>query len=613
MDRVRERTCAGILHWWKSGVSLEKIASPVAKGRPLFTRDYSYSVMNRALIVYELGLEEQYRQVNQDLIDNCDLYIREKCLRDDMDNFYWSADLLITLYHKYLCPMEEHGEASAPLLREALEIIREMMWEWVRDQSVLADAEFAISRTWYIWNSENHHIQRFSTCWGFLGILAEREEFARKILQDGYELREHLNAWTSYAKEWIRERARKGMFVETSNGSYNSETLKGVILFYEYGQDQELRSLAGKLLDLYWALWAQEQLGGVRGGGKSRVYPVRGLTGKDVFWRLSWYYMGIGREVLPAQNDLTYLLSSYRIPNLIVRLALGERGVYEVHQRIVGLAKDRCYQPMCYHADPEGGGIVRYSYCTPDFIMGGLTVEPRPYEDWMMISSQNRWQGVIFSNGPEARIVIQCSAQVEDYGGGLERSYNQQWMVQSKGCMIVQKLQTGMQAGLLRVWMHESCMEDFQEEDGWIFVRNTQARCYAAIHIVNGGYRLDGRPDLQGAYLEVSEVLSPVIVEVAREIEYEDYAAFCTACKRNRIRIQGEELVYQSLSGDELSFWRDQSALPAVNQNTVNLQPDDAYQSPFVQGKWNGGRIRIQFEGKELWLDFEEKEPVVAK
>ena len=71
--------------------------------------------------------------------------------------------------------------------------------------------------------------------------------------------------------------------------------------------------------------------------------------------------------------------------------------------------------------------------------------------------------------------------------------------------------------------------------------------------------------------------------------------------------------MYQSLSGDELSFWRDQSALPAVNQNTVNLQPDDAYQSPFVQGKWNGGRIRIQFEGKELWLDFEEKEPVVAK
>jgi len=53
----------------------------------------------------------------------------------------------------------------------------------------------------------------------------------------------------------------------------------------------------------------------------------------------------------------------------------------------------------------DGGGILRYSYCDPAFIMGTPMTAARPLEDWAAISAQNRWQGLIFAGEHDARIV----------------------------------------------------------------------------------------------------------------------------------------------------------------------------------------------------------------
>jgi len=319
---------------------------PVTEGRPLYTREYSYSIIDFAMKTF--WLDEPGEQANEALVENCRFYLEHQPERDDRDNFYWSADVLCRLVEFFGAQgSRAPGRLSAP----AEQVVLEMMWTWLRTRSLLEDAEWRQSRTWHIWESENHHVQKFSTAWHFAGLLKDKPAYGDQILADGGTPEEHFQAWTDYAREWIRERAKKALFVETANAQYNIHTLKGVYNFYDFSPDAELQALSGRLLDLYWATWAEEQIDGVRGGGKARVYPGKGsLLGGDTMRRLAWYHLGTGEPSLPRCNDFTVLTSAHRLPGVVVDIALDRagRGVYEIRQRPLGLAVPGYHTPPGY-------------------------------------------------------------------------------------------------------------------------------------------------------------------------------------------------------------------------------------------------------------------------
>jgi hypothetical protein len=58
--------------------------------------------------------------------------------------------------------------------------------------------------------------------------------------------------------------------------------------------------------------------------------------------------------------------------------------------------------------DPKAGGILRYSYCTPDYVMGSWMLDTRT--SYAAINTQNRWQGVIFPTGTGAGSIPSRSA-----------------------------------------------------------------------------------------------------------------------------------------------------------------------------------------------------------
>ena len=112
----------------------------------------------------------------------------------------------------------------------------------------------------------------------------------------------------------------------------------------------------------------------------------------------------------------------------------------------------------------DGGGILRYSYCDPAFIMGTPMTAARPLEDWAAISSQNRWQGVIFAGEHDARIVPIVRPKDN------RRALNAQWSVQSKGSLITQKLKHHKGGAEMIVWMSNDGLSVPVEEDGIVFV-----------------------------------------------------------------------------------------------------------------------------------------------
>lgn len=570
-----------------------KKQAPLEPGRTLFTRNFSYSLVDFAFKA--LWLNEQIQEANAALQQNADYYIDNLPAMQDRDNFYWAADEWLRLLELF----GSKGTKKAGLITPETEAkLFKMMWQYNRVFSRISKAEYKISGTWFVDESENHHIQRFSTYWHFAKFLKDNCAYKHLKYDDGYTSVRHYDAWTVYIKHWIAERAKKGLFVEMANEGYGLETLKGVYNFFDFG-DNEMRSLSGKLLDLYWASWAEEQINGVRGGSKNRVYPGKeSKSGQGEFWQMAWYYLGIAKPAPPARNLMTLVASDYRMPLVVMDIALDVqgRGCYEIKERRLGLAVEGYHMNPDYRLRQDSGGLLRYSYCTPDFIIGAAHFEARKWQDWTLISSQNRWQGVIFSGVDNARIFPQCSLN-DTY-----RAYNQHWSVQNKGCIITQKLPEGYawDAKPMRVFFSNAGLSNFKEINGWVFAESKGA--YTAVKCVSKGYVWTNDED--GKWMVCEDELTPLIIEVVRKCDYDSYDAFQTKILKNALTCDAQILHYHSSYGDDFGFYTDYSKLATVNGKTIDIQPKLVFDSPFIKSVWNSGIVDISKGDRGIRLDF---------
>jgi hypothetical protein len=373
---------------------------------------------------------------------------------------------------------------------------------------------------------------------------------------------------------------------------------------YDFSPDAELKDLSGKLLDLYWSTWAEEQIKGVRGGGKVRIYRGNYSNGYDesggrtFCYKMANYYLNLTATWPLDESMFTTVTSNYRMPFVAMDMALSktEMGDFEKKERPLGLATAGNYwkgSPY-FQQRQDYGGIIRYSYCTPDFIMGSLFCEARPQSDWTMISSQNRWQGVIFDGSPFCRIFPQAQTAY--------RAYNQHWGVQSKGCMITQELTDvtySLYTDTMRVYFSPFGLSNRLERGGWIFTVSNGA--YAAVKCISGTYHWD-TPG--GRWMVCNDRYSPVIIEVGQKSDYASYTAFQDKILSLPLTYDGKILSHQSIYGDSLVFYADKTTLPKVNNQFIDLRPTNVFNSPFIKSVLNSGVVEISKNKRKLVLDF---------
>ena len=591
---------------------------PLSPGRGTYSRHFAYSITDFAMKAF--WLNEQIDTANEALQTYSKYYISDRHGRNDRDSFYWAVDVVSRIVEFY----GRNGTIAKGRLTEQTEdLILEMMWQYAKECSkvdsldkvyavyakwdwstsggepIPVSAEVDRSKTWDVIESENHHAMKVSTVWHFSRLLSLSPKYDQLKYDDGFTAGEHLAAWTRYSKEYLRQRAKKGLCLEMADGTYNAHTLKGIYNYYDFSDDRELRALAGNLLTLYYASWAQEQIDGVRGGGKSRMNGEKGLRTITPITHNMWYYAGLGSPSTPTQEMFTVLTSGYRPPLVVIDLVLDVqgRGNYELHERPLGLADGGFYRNPHYKLRTDYGGIVRYSYCTPDFIMGMPVVEARPFTDWILISSQSRWLGVIFAGDLDARIYPQCKPD----DGSV--TFNQQWGVQKKGTMISQRLPKDMSqgAGDMQVWFSKDGLENRLEKSGWIF---TEAKgAFAAVRPARGEYSWQPQQP-KGQWLTFADISSPAIIEVAQKRDFKDYAAFQDAVLTLPVVWNGQVLNYTGLGGDKFTFYADYSDKPKINGKPFNYAPENVFESPFINSKWDSGVVTITKGDKKLVLDF---------
>jgi len=300
------------------------------------------------------------------------------------------------------------------------------------------------------------------------------------------------------------------------------------------------------------------------------------------------------------------------------------RGTYEVLERRPGLMRPgRQKEESLCPLNPDFGGIVRYGWCTPDFIMGALLLEARPNTDWATISSQGRWHGVIFRGATDARIYPFCETK--------KTTYNQHWAVQRKGTLISQKLKDSKGAAGFRVWFSKDGLSVPVKEGDWYFAEADGA--WAAVRVVLGKSLLLGdspetirtpgpparketdedgdedSPSKGGIVLKCEDDFSPVIIEVARKADFPSRADFQKAVLALPLTLENGVLSHTALGGDRFTFFTDQSRPPEISGQPVNYAPARVYDSPFVQSDWNSGRVSLRKGTRTLALDFNATEP----
>jgi len=534
----------------------------------------------------------QVEKANAAIIDAVDHLLASDESLGDME-FHWLGNIAVRLYLLF-GPNGNHRQGI--LSPEAADALRRVLWEWAKSEAWIKSAK--PSETWFIWGSENHEAMRDATAWGTAMILKDIAPYNTYKYNDVSTVAEQYEAWNRFLKEYLRERIKKGLLVEIAS-NYGKYTTQGWYNFYDFSEDPELRSLARDALHLWWADYAQEQFEGIRGGSKSRCY--QGADSRygshDDTRQMFWYNFGEGHKLSRHPSIMCMLTSNYRLPLVILDIGLDRegRGVYECKSRRVGkhLSYDLSMslttkKTPFYTHDPDNGGIFRYTYCTPDFIMGTSMTENLHHTAWTNISMQNRWHGVIFNGDIESRIFPQCV--------GNKATYNQQWSVQSKGTLIAQKL-TGSGYTLdMQVWFSSDLK--LEEAEGWILAQASGA--FAAVRVVRGGYTRDDEN-----WLRCEDEYSPIIIEAARKIDYDNlYENFKSAVLAQKVSLKDGALKYQGLGGSgDFTFYPDSKRLPELDGKPVNLAPDYTFDSPFMREDWASGIVHITKSNRQLTID----------
>jgi hypothetical protein len=588
---------------------------PLGPGRGPYVRGYSYSIM--AFAARCLYLNEKIEEANAALVENAQYYLDNPLAISDRDSFHWHADIVLRLLEMY----GPKGSVKAGLLTKETEAkLLEYMWIYTRKCSWLGKAEYEKTKTWNVYSSENHHAMDFTCHWHFAKYAKDRPEYRELKCVDGSTLAQQYEAWNAYFVEYCRERARRGICVEMRSDGYNSTLIKGFYNFYDFG-NADVKRAAGMILDLYFAYWAEEQIMGHMGGGASRI------KGNNAFVQsrnhgnavLAWLYFAIGEQPELGGHDIGALTSAYRPPAVIVDIARDTegRGTYEIRQRVQGLGKQGHTFPHMDKPDQQpnqfrtdGGGILRYSYCTPAFILGTPMVEARPFSDWVMISSQSRWQGVIFAGEGDPRIVPVPRAMDNLV------CFNQFWSVQSKGSLITQKLVTNKGAAEMMVWMSKKGLSKPVEEDGVVFVEAPGA--YAAIRLVKGEFTLSERllggtkeektsfTSPPGYIMTPADEYAPVILEVISKPDAASLDAFKNKVKATRPVMKGSILSYKTIYGDTLTLDTSYKQIPTINGKPVDYAPKKVFDSPFLNADYNSGVVTIGKGERKRVLDFNE-------
>ncbi|MBN1512642.1 MAG: hypothetical protein JXB13_11565 [Phycisphaerae bacterium] len=495
--------------------------------------------------------------------------------------------------------------------------MKEALWLLVKTDSKVADA--AVDNVWRLLGTENHDLVRRSNYYLVASILRNDPAFRDRRYDDGHTAAGHCAAYTAFYREWARQRAMHGIWMEIGSDTYQKYSWPTLLNLAELSPDALVRARIGMLLDLAFIEEAQISIRGRRGGGRSRAHY--GENNFEAYKNLLY-----APEGAPAGSSHSKVIetSRYQLPAaaiLLRTMAFPAERPFVIQNRVLG-------EVNADGACAADSALVNYAYRTPHYLLGCTLQNPalsRPSADgsgpesaYSGISRQNRWCGLLFDD-PEARFPVvpalkrrdgneMCAVypEVEKTRGG--RPQHSDWCFQHENVLFIQRISPqnpehpprmgSYSTGRLSIRFHGKKLER-AEEHGWIFVSNGKA--FAAVKFLDGGYQWDEARELASpAEYDRSTSTTRVLLHAGDVAADGSFEAFRAAVLAHPLTVEPDRVAYRPAPtapllecfryvADAFTHFR----LPQVDGRPVHLRPEWTYRSPYLNGRFGDDRITV--------------------
>ncbi len=544
------------------------------------------------------------------------------------EEFKWQMRTWVRIYYLFATG---HTEAPNRLSSENTKRIEELFWNYAVAKSRVERAD--VKNRWFIQGSENHDIMDLGNAYLAVQVLAELPDYKVRPLPDGKTPAEHVTAWHSYYTEYCAERFRKGLLIEFASPTYGKYFIPELVNLRDFSLDSTVQGNANALLDLIWSDWAIEQLNGIRGGAKARCYQGKYSQGGA---RDSWYAMGrlllktdgwkdpspFGHPIMG--NGLVLATTGYTLPTVVKELATHPkaRGEYAYVSRRPGRMThidpqpDHGGQSCWYHFADEDSRLLRYSWCTPDHILGSYTLDPALREDYQIypaepgraeahyaaITTQNLWQGLIFETGPDARIFPQTLGDPDKGHPEHSTTYVQQVSVQHENVFLTQANRNYPPLTAMRVYFGPGMKARLVEVNGWYILEEGNSYVGVRVFDLNDGEIAGKATWDDDNFLRTADPFAPVALVTGRKNQFPTRADFERYLATHRWVIEEGILTYlfHDKAGTEstLRLNTQEATVPRRNGVAVDFSPEKYYDSPFFHESEDRKSVRLEFGGE---------------
>jgi hypothetical protein len=256
--------------------------------------------------------------------------------------------------------------------------------------------------------------------------------------------------------------------------------------------------------------------------------------------------------------------------------------------------------------------MIGYDYCTPDYVMGSLMIDPtlprvsshlyQEGEDlpegYPALTSQNRYHGIVFASDVNARVVPQC----EGLANG--KTYGEQQAVQHKNVLLVQRHAKAKTTGDMRViWGGKGMKTRIVELSGWQILREGNAWLG-----VKGFSRTKSNESCGSSWdndviLRMNDGKAPVAFVAGRIKDFSDTDTFAKYLHGFTGKLENGRFILTEDSKDFISLHLESEALPEIYGKPINLNPDMLFDSPFISSEHGRGVVTIQKGHRKLKID----------
>lgn len=582
--------------------------------------------------------------------------------------------LLISLH---CCFGARSARFPARLEPETEALLLELLWWRTMEKN---DIVITRRSTWWVAGSENHDLNTKTANLLVSAILAESPDYADRALPNrGYDCApgymmagfnpataadpsrkgtgradwadgraytpaDHYHAWVAFMMEYLAERARKGFFLENGAPGYMHYTISYLLLLRNASPDEPLRRQVDQFLDLFWADWALQQLGGLRGGPKTRHHTSAG--GYDAMSSFARFYLGGPGST--HGNYYQQLIGDYAWSAWLWELVLDRHGVGSFAYIARGIGEEETTFPRPNGVERTMTGdcesrLTKYTWVTPDYILGTQMDHPLAMHNHLSVAG--RWQGLITPD-PNSRITT-VSLDPRPARRAPENEYCIELMyhsAQHRQVLITQQKRRWMQINPDWFPSYEylydvefgvylgTGWETREERGGWLFLKQDDA--YAAIRII----RLKADPDPMAfakgtdryahgieladttytwnesrTILRLINRYSPIIIEAGRRADYPTIADFQQQVLSNKLEIHHTVathetkliLIYKGAEADEIVFNAANPAdVPTVGGNPINYSHPKTFDAPCLSSEYDSGIVEVHKGDRVVRMDF---------